>query len=277
MSIKKWLVSLVASAFMVTAVFANDDDDKVFSLPFYPVLCPYPILKNLPKCDAFIKLNGHSYAVTSVAFSPDSQWLASGSRDDTFKWDPNTGKVSRRIEGHDDNTVRIWDPNTGELLRTLEGHTSWVYSVAFSPDSQLLASGSDDRTIKIWNPNTGDLLHTLKGHNYWIKSVAFSPDGQLLASGSSYGTIKIWNPNTGELLHTLEGHTRRVYSVAFSPDSQLLASGSSDDKIKIWNPKPESSCTHSKVIMTGLTQSLLVQMVNCLLLDHVIIRLKSGT
>ena len=106
MSIKKWLLSLVASAFMVTAVFANDDDDKVFSLPFYSVLCPYPILKNLPKCDAFIKLNGHSDWVKSVVFSPDSQFLASSS---------------------DDRTIKIWDPNTGKLLRTLEGHLTVLH------------------------------------------------------------------------------------------------------------------------------------------------------
>ena len=178
MSIKKWLASLVVSVFMVTAVFANDDDDKVFSLPFYSVLCPYPILKNLPKCDAFIKLSEHSHLVNSVVFSPNGQWLASGS---------------------DDNTVKIWNPNTGEQLRTLEGHDTDVTTVAFSPDGQLLASGSDDNTVKIWDPNNGELWRTLEGHGGDVKSVTFSPDGQLLASGSDDDTIKIWNLNTKEL------------------------------------------------------------------------------
>ena len=74
-------------------------------------------------------LRGHSGDTRSVAFSPNGQWLASGSRD---------------------KTVKIWDPNTGKLLRTLQGHKDTVSSVAFSPYEQLLASGSRDDTIKIW-------------------------------------------------------------------------------------------------------------------------------
>ncbi|MFM6748888.1 MAG: protein kinase domain-containing protein [Dolichospermum sp.] len=123
----------------------------------------------------------------------------------------------------------------GKLLQTLTGHSDWVWSVAYSPDGQTLASGSVDKTIKLWNVKTGNLLQTLTGHSNSVRSVAYSPDGQTLASGSDDKTIKLWDVKTGKLLQTLEGHSDWVYSVAYSPDGQTVASGSVDKTIKLWN------------------------------------------
>ncbi|KAE8382682.1 WD40-repeat-containing domain protein [Aspergillus bertholletiae] len=50
-------------------------------------------------------------------------------------------------------------------LQTFKGHSSWVKSVAFSPDGQTIASGSWDDTIKVWDTKTGVELQTLNGHS----------------------------------------------------------------------------------------------------------------
>ncbi|KAH2954577.1 hypothetical protein KXV49_000475 [Aspergillus fumigatus] len=93
-------------------------------------------------------------------------------------------------------------------LQTLEGHSSWVSSVAFSPDGQRIVSGSDDNTIKLWDAQTGSELRSLEGHSDWVHSVAFSPDGQRIVI---YGSkIRLWDAQTGSELQSLQSHSDYV-------------------------------------------------------------------
>lgn len=154
------------------------------------------------------------YAVDSVAIAPDGQTLAAGI-------------VHNGI-------IQLWSVGTGKLLNTLSGHSGGVFSVAFSPNGQILASGGYDKTIKLWDWKTGKLIYTLSGHSNHVFSVAFSPDGQILASGSKDSTVKLWNTSTGDLRCNLWEHSDSVTSVAFSPDGKTLATGSWDKTIKIW-------------------------------------------
>jgi WD40 repeat protein len=129
----------------------------------------------------------------------------------------------------------------GQEISHLKGHSTpgvyieLIFSLAFSPDGKILASGSKDCTIKLWEVSTEREISTLKGHRKYINSVAFSPDGKILASGSKDKTIKLWDVRTGREITTLWEHSYGVSSVAFSPDGKTLASSGGDKTIKLWD------------------------------------------
>ena len=176
-------------------------------------------------------LLGHgSGGVPAVAFSPDNQLLASGSRD---------------------KTIRLWDPHTGQHKATFTGHQNAVYSVAFSPDGKTLASGGEDETIRLWDVATGELLLTFAGHAGGVSNVMYSTDGEMLASHGWDGMIHLWDSNTGEFLRSLTGHTGNINSITYSPDSKMLASGCEDGTIRLW----ETNTGQLKATLTASTDS----------------------
>lgn len=82
------------------------------------------------KCGVCLKtFIGHKDFVLSVASTPDSRWILSGSKD---------------------RGVQFWDPQTAQVQLMLQGHKNSVISVAPSPSGTLFATGSGDCKARIW-------------------------------------------------------------------------------------------------------------------------------
>jgi WD40 repeat protein/serine/threonine protein kinase len=163
---------------------------------------------------------GHSDSVLCLSFSPDNQFLLSGSRD---------------------STIKLWQVKTGRAIMTYKGHTKGVTSVAFSPDMKMVLSGSQDGTAKLWNTETGQDIVTLEHDDESITSVCFSRDGRFVVTASWAGTIKIWNWKENDCVHTIndisfsEGPALYLSSVdILGNDAQTVISGHKE-VTKVWN------------------------------------------
>lgn len=139
---------------------------------------------------------------------------------------PDADVGMKRIRADEARKMQRW---------TLTGHTGKVFSVAFSPDGKLLASGGNDNTIRVWDVASGEQLQEFTGHTDGVVSVTFSPDGKTLAGGAYL--ITLWDVETGTRLHTLKGHDSGAYSVAFRSDGKMLASAGKIDPVKLWDVK----------------------------------------
>ncbi|CAO1629327.1 unnamed protein product [Parajaminaea phylloscopi] len=82
------------------------------------------------KAVCYATFAGHKDYVLSVSCSPDSQWIASGSKD---------------------KGIQFWDPRTGQTQLILVGHRNSVIAISLSPAGGLLASGSGDCNARIWS------------------------------------------------------------------------------------------------------------------------------
>ena len=201
-------------------------------------------------------LRGHLDKVTSVAFSPDSQRIVTGSVDQTAKvWEAASGRELLTLKGHGnwvdcvafspdgqrivtgswDGTAKVWEAASGRELLTFRGHSDAIWSVAFSPDGQRIATASMDKTAKVWEAASGRVLLTLTEHSGEVDSVAFSTDGRWIATASEDKTAKVWDAANGHEVLTLKGHSAQIWSVAFSPDGQRIVTGSKDATAKVWD------------------------------------------
>lgn len=177
-----------------------------------------------------------------VAWSPDGEYVAASGD----VWRAGTGELVRRLSmsnilryrsawspdsrlfawgmAADDSVIYVWDRQTDEI-RELRGHRSSVWSVAWSPDGEQLASGGIGGEIHIWDIATGEVMRTFDAGNH-VGSVGWSPDGELLAACVMEQYLQVWKSADGESLTRVKldtWDTGNSSQLSWHPDGEQLA------------------------------------------------------
>jgi hypothetical protein len=150
--------------------------------------------------------------VWSLAYTPDGSALVVGGQRGVFWFDAATRQQLRRIEmpkitralaitpdgttlaTTSGRSIKLWDVATMQEIVTLKGHEDIVWSLAFSTDGRILASGSGDGAVRFWDVWTHQLRAAFDWQIGRVQTLAFSPDGMTAAAGGD-GTdnLVLWD------------------------------------------------------------------------------------
>jgi transducin (beta)-like 1 len=168
---------------------------------------------------------------------------------------PHQCHIDDKNDDDDNNEMDLEGADSVEVpsdeVTTLTGHTSEVFACAFSPVSDLLASGSGDSSVRMWAIPQGacglNAGHTASSeakvlrhfHNGNEKSkdittLDWNTDGTLLATGAYDGIARIWN-SKGELQKSLAAHKGPIFSLKWNNSGKYLLSGSVDKSAIVWD------------------------------------------
>ncbi|XP_067634310.1 chromatin assembly factor 1 subunit B [Eurosta solidaginis] len=154
-------------------------------------------------------LRGHMEDIYDLSWAPNSQFLVSGSVD---------------------NTAIIWDVQKGKSMGMLRDHKSFVQGVAWDPKNQYIASLSSDRYLRIFDIQTKKVLHRinksslpvgeghqLHGHRLrlfhddtlqtFFRRLCFTPDGKLLLTPAGVAESE----DVAQSLHTTYIFSRHAF------------------------------------------------------------------
>jgi len=221
-----------------------------------------------------------STPVESLSLSPDAKTLVSGHKDGTTRWWSVDDRQLLQVE----SSFKDWTASvafsadfpevavagrTGALRIYRRNASAWrektsaelntkamgIYTVAFSPRNNMLATGTRDGLIEVWSPGA-ELTRfcDLPGHLGRIWCVAWSPDGRVLATASADGTIKVWNvPQSARPFKLYPRLSAPICSVAISPDNQSILTGTIDGRLHKWDRNTRKVCEVLNDHQTGFT------------------------
>jgi WD40 repeat protein len=182
----------------------------------------------------------------SVALDPAKMRLVKTvPKDNVGFWcaalDPATQHL---FTGGTDCNIHVYDlpavqPNT---MGPLKQHTSYVTSLVFLPQEQVLISGGFDKQLIWWKASSGEPVRRITTDGR-VNHLAATADGRRIGVATNELTARIWDTRTanpvvelrgGHPPTTYLGRHNVIYCIAFSPNGQRVATGDRAGTIAFW-------------------------------------------
>lgn len=185
-------------------------------------------VRNLETHSTMMTLTLSEQFTTSVAFSPDGNYIAAGF----------------------EHQAQIWSMTQNNLLFEIEqfyptsdlgGFFLRIGDIAFSHDSTLVASMSPEGFVWVWDIHTGQLEHQLflrsmsvdfTGVKFSFRNsdILFSPQDDFIITANGE-EMRLWSVSDGDLLRTIFQDTSRI---AFNPAGTLMATTDGENALMLW-------------------------------------------
>ncbi|MEG3974940.1 hypothetical protein QT970_10005 [Microcoleus sp. herbarium8] len=157
----------------------------------------------------------HQGDIMTVAVSPDSQLVATGSSD---------------------NIMRIWKPKSpnGELVKVTQKQENLISTVLFAPDKKQIVTADGDGYVAFWDLDGNQINKWKNLDQTQISGLAITPDGNQIVTADKTGNVKIsdrYEKKQKEFFSYQSG----INELAISPDGKLIATGGMDGTVRLWD------------------------------------------
>jgi hypothetical protein len=134
------------------------------------------------------------------------------------------------VKGYKDGRVIVLRGATSTPLAGAK--LSWVMTLLFSPDGELMIAGDNGGRVVAWDTATWKVQRTWQA-GAAAASLAFSSDGnQIAAVDAGTSRITLIDPRKNGTT-AFDGNCKRAFSVAFSRDGATLVTGCDDGSLEL--------------------------------------------
>jgi WD40 repeat protein len=141
---------------------------------------------------------GHELPVTGVAVSPDGQFVATWS---------------------DDQTIRLWTPPMRSATRILRGHQAAITACRFHEDRSWLISADAEGIAIVWDRESGGIVCRFDRHIRAIRTIEI--DGIWIFTGGDDGIVLAWDGTSGDVVRDFSKPEGRIEQCVVLPGDDL--------------------------------------------------------